>query len=205
MRTMEEYSWMAPALWAASAMFGGAVRLRNRMDDSSLLPQKRLRQPVISIGNLTAGGSGKTPLAIHLGQTIHRLGGTPVLLSRGYGREQRSDIVLAPGNDLNDLSVSSEQLGDEPTLVRRRVTELWLGISANRYRVALAVSRRCADPVFILDDGYQHRKLARDLDMVVIDCTQPLAENHILPRGTLREPWENLGRADMIVILGPVG
>lgn len=193
---------MAPARAAAAALFEAVVRIRNHMYDSALLRQNRLPRPVISIGNLTFGGSGKTPLAIHLAQTVCRLGATPVLLSRGYGRTDQNDLILEPGRE---PAASAERLGDEPALLRRRVPELWLGISADRYAVGLEISALCARPIFILDDGYQHRRLARNLNLLIIDSAQPLAGNRLMPRGSLREPLEYMKRADVILINGGFG
>jgi tetraacyldisaccharide 4'-kinase len=191
--------WLQVGLFLPSLLYEFPVRLRNLLYDVSLLPRRCLPQPVISIGNLTVGGSGKTPLAIYLAQIISRLGGNAVLLSRGYGRETRSPIVLKPGEQVAD---SVRVLGDEPALAHRTIPHLWLGISADRHAVGLEISRRAAKPVFILDDGFQHRRLKRDLDILMIDRTQPLAENRILPLGTLREPLRALHRAGLCIING---
>jgi tetraacyldisaccharide 4'-kinase len=93
-------------------------------------------------------------------------------------------------------------VGDEPALARRHVPTLWLGIDRNRHEVGRLIAGRASSPCFILDDGFQHRRLHRDLDLVVIDASQPLAENHVLPWGTLREPLRGLQRADAIMING---
>ncbi|MGD0307771.1 MAG: tetraacyldisaccharide 4'-kinase [Acidobacteriota bacterium] len=180
-------------------VFQGLVRLRNRMYDLSLLPQVRLSHPVISIGNLTVGGSGKTPFVIHVARTISRMGAVPALLSRGYGREGKAPIILAPGARIPS---PARTLGDEPALVRRHESRLWLGIWSKRYIAGLQISRHAERVCFLLDDGFQHRHLRRDLDLVVIDRTQPLEENRMLPAGTMREPAAGLRRADVVVING---
>jgi len=189
----------APLLFVPGLMFETLVRVRNRMYDASLLPRLRLPHAVISIGNLTLGGSGKTPLVIHLAQTISLFGGTPALLSRGYGRAARSPVVLPPGEDIR---YPAQLLGDEPALVRQHEPKVWLGISPNRYAVGLQIAQHEARPLFILDDGFQHRRLERNLDLLIIDRSQPLASNRVLPRGSLREPLAGLRRADIVVING---
>lgn len=194
----EQHPLLAPPGWFLGVVYEAFVRARNRMYDGGLLHQQRLPHPVISIGNLTMGGSGKTPLVIHLAEIISRAGATPVLLSRGYGRNAKHDAVVEPQQDAS----AADQVGDEPALARRRVPPLWLGISANRHAVGLSISARCAHAVFILDDGYQHRRLARDLNILVIDRSQPLSSNRVVPRGTLREPLRGASRADIVVING---
>jgi tetraacyldisaccharide 4'-kinase len=190
---------LSPLFFVAGLLFEGLVRVRNRMYDACLLPQARLPHPVVSIGNLTVGGSGKTPLVIHLAQTIARIGGTPALLSRGYGRKAKSAVVLPPEEYVR---FPVQLLGDEPALVRQHAPQVWLGISPNRHAVGLQISRRTAQPLFILDDGFQHRRLKRSLDLVIIDRSQPFACNRVLPRGTLREPIAGLRRANIVVING---
>jgi tetraacyldisaccharide 4'-kinase len=180
-------------------VFQGLVRLRNRMYDLSLLPQVRLSHPVISIGNLTVGGSGKTPFVIHVARTISRMGAVPALLSRGYGRAGKARIILAPGAQIPS---PAHTLGDEPALVRRHESRLWLGIWRKRYIAGLEISRQTQRLCFLLDDGFQHRHLKRDMDLVLIDRTQPLEENRMLPAGTMREPVAGLRRADVVVING---
>jgi tetraacyldisaccharide 4'-kinase len=192
---------LAPIFGAAGVMFGGIVRLRNRLYDASILPQRRLPAPVVSVGNLTVGGSGKTPLVIHLAQTVARLAANPVLLSRGYGRTIKADTILEP---FKEIASPERYLGDEPALVRRRLPQLWLGISRNRHALGLAICSRCSHPVFIVDDGFQHRRLHRDLDILVVDRSQPLQANRLLPLGTLREPLQGVRRADIVIINGEI-
>jgi len=186
-------------LFLPGLLYEGVIRGRNRLYDAGLLRQPRLPNPVISIGNLTVGGTGKTPLVAHIARTVSRIGGEPALLSRGYGRAAREPVILAPGDRCRP---AMKLLGDEPALVRRHVPEIWLGISNDRHAVGLRISQRAARLVFILDDGFQHRRLQRDLDVVVIDRSQPLEHNRLMPGGTLREPLTGLRRADLLVING---
>ncbi len=189
---------LSPALLVPGLIVEGIVRARNGLYSRGVLARHRLPRPVISIGNITLGGSGKTPLVIHSAKLLLDLGAQPALLSRGYGRSDVHKVhVLPPGTE---ISSPYSALGDEPALIRRRVPELWLGISKDRFRTARSILRERSDVVFILDDGYQHRRLERTLDIMVIDCSQPLADNHIFPRGTLREPLEYINRAHVIIL-----
>jgi len=193
-------SALAAVTYIPSLTYEAAVRLRERLYSASILPQLQLGGPVISIGNITAGGTGKTPLVIYVAQTLLKLGRIPAVLSRGYGRQKPNQTwILAPGDS---VSSPAKTLGDEPALMRRCLPSVWMGISGNRFRTGTAIAGRQAQAVFVLDDGFQHRRLHRDLDVVVIDRTQPLGANHLLPRGTLREPLSGLRRCQAIVING---
>jgi tetraacyldisaccharide 4'-kinase len=193
--------YIAPALWLPGLLYGAVVACRNRLYASGVFRTRRLGSPVISVGNITLGGSGKTPLVIHIAEVVLSLGGTPVLLSRGYGRRAPGFLrVLGPTE-----AASTSDLGDEPALIRRRCHGIWLAIDPDRYRAARAVEARVAKPVFILDDGFQHRALHRDFDVVIVDATQPLGDNRLFPAGTLREPPSALRRADAVVLNGRAG
>jgi len=147
---------------------------------------------------MTTGGTGKTPLAIYTAKKISELGWTPIILSRGYGRPGSGiERIVSPGEPIKHPVPS---MGDEPALIRRHVPEAWFGISTDRYSVGKMIETRTAKAVFILDDGFQHRKLYRDLDLVIIDPIQTLKSNRMLPRGTLREPVSGLRRSHAIIL-----
>ena len=139
--------------------------------------QVRARAPVISVGNLTAGGAGKTPVAIHLGLRLASRGLRPAILSRGYGRRTRASMQVSPESLVGEV-------GDEPLLMARRGLTVFVG--PRRALLADMAVQRGAD-VLILDDGLQHHALARDLDIVVADASNPFGNGHLLPRGPLRE------------------
>lgn len=188
---------LSPLLFIPGILFEGAVRVRNRMFLMKVLPQHRLPAPVISVGNLTLGGAGKTPVVIFLARTLVQMGAVPALLSRGYGRHSPRDVrIVPPGMEI--LSAASI-LGDEPALIRRSVPGVWLGIAGDRYSSGLRILERRKDAVFILDDGFQHQRLHRDLNIVVIDQSQPFQSNRVFPRGSLREPLSGLRRAQVII------
>ena len=181
-------------------IFEALVRTRNELYAAGWLRQNHLPRPVISIGNLTLGGTGKTPLAIYLAVLLRKLDAAPALLSRGYGRGSQDRIqVIGPDDEPSNLAWRA---GDEPALVRRRVPEIWLGISKDRRAAGERILEKRPDAVFILDDGFQHRNLHRDLDIVMVDRGQPLAANRVFPRGTLREPLAGLQRAQIVLLNG---
>jgi tetraacyldisaccharide 4'-kinase len=167
-------------LWGASLLYGGAVRLRNALYDRHWLRVHRAEVPVVSVGNLTAGGTGKTPCVEHVARFYRGLDLRVAILSRGYG-------AAAGPND--EALVLEDNLPDVPHLQ-----------GANRATLAASAVEELESEVLVLDDGFQHRRLARDLDVVLVDATNPWGHGHLLPRGLLREPGVGLRRADMILL-----
>jgi tetraacyldisaccharide 4'-kinase len=152
--------------------------------------------PVISIGGISAGGTGKTPLVSLIAAYIEQKGYTPILLSRGYGRKTKKVRIISPDEDTNWHSV-----GDEPLMLKKRHRGLWLCIGANRRKAAMKLLKRNPlRPVFIMDDGFQHIRLHRNLDIVTLP--ENIFSDHLIPAGRMREPLESLSRADIICIFG---
>jgi len=209
----------APLSWATllaplSAMYETIVRVRAALYSRGIFKVERLTGAiVISVGNLTTGGTGKTPLvavvarlageelrAMHRAKTGNDLAALRIcVLSRGYGRrEPQRRVVVSDGRQLLADAATG---GDEP----RELAERLQGIAAvisDRDRAAAArwAQQHLGTRVFLLDDGFQHLRLARDLDIVTVDATQPFGGGHLLPRGRLREPVTALRRANLIVI-----
>jgi tetraacyldisaccharide 4'-kinase len=198
---MRTIPWgLAPLICIPGLIFEAVIRVRGFLYSASLIRQRRLPAPVISVGNLTAGGSGKTPLVIYIARRILDLEMNPVILSRGYGRQSPGRVwILPPGTA---AASAARTLGDEPALMRRHLPSVWMGIAKNRFKAGTTIARECDRAVFILDDGFQHRKLHRDLDLVVVDPSQALGSNRMLPWGTLREPLPELRRSHWVVING---
>jgi len=194
---------LASALALPALAYECIVRLRNEFYDQGLLQVHALPRPVISVGNITVGGTGKTPMVILLARLLAQWGFDPVLLSRGYNRRiARASLVVAPRQT---PPPSAEAIGDEPALIRLRNPSIWLGISKDRTRAARQVIPLAAKAVFLLDDGFQHRRLGRDLDIVLVDASQPFRSNRPVPWGTLREPLSSLKRAHLVVCNGMPG
>jgi tetraacyldisaccharide 4'-kinase len=166
---------------------------------AGLLATHRVAAPVLSVGNITTGGTGKTPLVEWLARAVAREGRRVCVLTRGYGRaDVHKRVVVSDGqNVLADVRAS----GDEPFLLAEHLRGL-AAVVADADRVAAArwALRELGSEVFILDDGFQHLRLARDLNIVTIDATAPWGGGHLLPRGRLREPRTGLARADCIVL-----
>ncbi len=170
------------SLGIAACAYGLGVRARNGLYRAGWLKTHRAAAPVVSVGNITAGGTGKTPFAAWLARlmVIHRL--RPAILSRGYGRHE--------GLGLDDENAMLSRLADGVPVV----------VNPDRLKGAETAVREHGADVLILDDGFQHRRLARDLDVVLIDAVWPFGAGRLLPRGLLREPLGGLKRADFLVM-----
>ncbi len=155
---------------------------------------KALPVPVISVGNLSMGGTGKTPVVIAIGKALAERGKRVGILTRGYGRGSAEDLVLRPGQQ-----AERRETGDEAQLFLREGI-FAVGIGGNRYRVGQRLLETAAVDVLLLDDGFQHRGLARDLDLVCVDALRPFPGWNCPPAGWLREPLEALRRADAFVL-----
>jgi tetraacyldisaccharide 4'-kinase len=173
-----------------SAIFGAGVATRNALYDRGVFPVKKLARPVVSIGNISVGGSGKTPFVIALGQLLAERGITFDVLSRGYGRASTGIAVVDP-------SGSPAQFGDEPLLIARKLQAPVI-VGADRYQAGLLAERKFSSKLHLLDDGFQHRRLHRDFDIVLLPKEDQAGS--LLPTGRLREPISALKRTDAIVL-----
>lgn len=163
-----------------------------------LLRARNLNQPVISVGNLTVGGTGKTPLVAMLATLMLKRGLTPAILTRGYHRRRGKRLIaLAPSPS---RFPNPRETGDEPAMLARLLPEVPIVIGASRYEAGLYAEETFRVGVHLLDDGFQHLQLARILDVVALDVTQDFSDCAILPAGRLREPVSALGRAQVIVV-----
>jgi tetraacyldisaccharide 4'-kinase len=173
-----------------TGLYGAATALRNTLFDRGVLPSRRLEQPVVSVGNLSAGGSGKTPFVIALGETLKARGIRFDVLSRGYGRKTRGVLVVETDGNAADF-------GDEPLLIARRLGVPVI-VGESRYEAGLVAERKFQPQLHILDDGFQHRSLVRDFDIVLMTAGD--FDDRLLPSGRLREPLSSLARADAVVL-----
>ena len=173
-----------------AAIYGGVAGARNALYDRGLLGSRQLSGPVISVGNLSAGGSGKTPFVIVLGELLRARGVSFDVLSRGYGRKTRGVLQVDPGGLAQDF-------GDEPLLIARRL-QAHVVVGEDRYQAGRLAESRFGAQMHLLDDGFQHRGLARNFDIVLV--TPEDARDRLLPAGRLREPLRALRRADAVVL-----
>jgi tetraacyldisaccharide 4'-kinase len=172
-----------------SALYGMVVGGKNRLYDAGIRKARKLRGPVISVGNLSVGGSGKTPFVILLGQLLQQRGIPFDVLSRGYGRKSNGVLEIDPNG-------SPDQFGDEPLLIARRLN-CSVVVGESRYHAGLYSENKYGPRLHILDDGFQHRALLRDFDIVLLTAED--IHDRLLPSGRLREPFSSLNRADAIV------
>ena len=173
-----------------SGIYGGVVGARNALYNRSWLRSRSLQGSVISVGNLSAGGSGKTPFVILLGELLKARGVRFDVLSRGYGRKTRGVLLVDPGGLPRDF-------GDEPLLIARRL-QAPVVVGEDRYEAGRFAESRFGAQIHLLDDGFQHRGLSRDFDIVLV--TPEDARDRLLPSGRLREPLRSLRRADAVVL-----
>lgn len=177
-----------------STLFATGVRARNALYDRGTLRARRLQGPTISVGNLSVGGAGKTPFVILLGQLLQARGIIFDVLSRGYGRASRGvGFVAAKG--------SPREFGDEPLLIARHLG-VPVVVGEDRYAAGVAAEQKFGPRLHVLDDGFQHRALARDFDIVLV--TGDDLHDKLLPAGRLREPLAALRRADAVVLSSAV-
>lgn len=185
-------------LYAASGIYGAGVRLRDAGFRAGMLPVKSLPCRVISIGNITAGGTGKTPMAIYMARQLQQMGYRPAVLSRGYkGGAEKTGAVVSDGRSLFS---DSRAAGDEPFLMACKLGGVPVLVGANRYESGMRAVTEFDPDMIILDDAFQHRQLHRDLDLVLIDAKRGFGSGHLLPCGMLREPVSGLARADAVVL-----
>ncbi|HEY6304394.1 MAG TPA: tetraacyldisaccharide 4'-kinase [Terriglobales bacterium] len=173
-----------------TALYSGATALRNTMFDRGVLSSRRLEKPVVSVGNLSVGGSGKTPFVIAIGGLLKARGIQFDVLSRGYGRKTRGVRVVETDGKVADF-------GDEPLLIARQLGVPVI-VGESRYEAGRVAERKFQPQLHILDDGFQHRSLARDFDIVLMG--EDDFDDRLLPSGRLREPLSSLQRADAIVL-----
>ena len=177
---------MRPLLLALTPIYRLGVHRRNRRFETDKVTVSKVDVPVISVGNLTTGGTGKTPLVIWLCRQIRHLDLRVAIVSRGYGAAKNRDRTSKPNDEAMELG---QRLPDVPHLQ-----------APNRVGSARIAIEELETEALVMDDGFQHRALARDLDIVVVDATEPFGFGYLLPRGLLREPVKNIARADFVVL-----
>lgn len=181
-------------------MFGEITRRRRRWYETNPAARYRLAQPVISVGSLSVGGSGKTPVVAYLAQLLLAGGERPSILSRGYRRRDRVDGVVVV-RDADGLRADLSRAGDEPMMLARRLDGVAVVVSPNRHLAGRLAEMRLGCSVHLLDDGFQHLRLERDVDLLVVR-PEELEQPRLLPFGRLREPIDALAHADALLVTG---
>ncbi|MGA8180790.1 MAG: tetraacyldisaccharide 4'-kinase, partial [Desulfobacterales bacterium] len=182
----------------ASKVYGGAAKLKRIFYEKSILKSKKLSCPVVSIGNITAGGTGKTPMAIYVANIARDLGYKVAIISRGYkGKAEKNGGIVSDGKA---LLMTAEIAGDEPYMMAARLRDVPIIVGKNRFKAGRLAIRKFEPDILVLDDGFQHLKLQRDLDLVLLDYRKPFGNGHLLPRGVMREPASALSCAAAIIL-----
>ena len=184
------------------SLFTGPYRfatcIRTRLYERGWLPQRRLPRPVVSVGNLTVGGTGKTPMAMWVAEKLLEQGKKPGILSRGYRRRSQREFLLV--SDGTSILAGPHEAGDEPYLMATRCPGVVVAVGADRYALGRWVLGLVPIDCFILDDGFQHLALDRDVNLLLVDSSDSEGMRELLPVGRLREPLAEAGRASDIVL-----
>jgi tetraacyldisaccharide 4'-kinase len=182
------------------SLYAAVARGRRRWYESNPARRRVLERPVVSVGSLSAGGSGKTPVAAYVARLLRDAGERPAILSRGYARRAPSDGVTVV-RDFADVRADVEQAGDEPMMLARVLEGVAVVVDADRYLAGRLAEGRLGATVHLLDDGFQHLQLARDIDLLVMDASE-LDGAATFPSGRLREPVAAATRADALLLSG---
>ncbi len=187
--------------------------IRKWLYSSGVFKTRKLPYPVICVGNLTTGGTGKTPAVIAITRIINNMGNNPpipplekggkggfrvAILSRGYKRKSKVPVLLV--SDGKTILTTPEAAGDEPYLMASSLKNVPVVVGADRYKSGIYSAEHTGANIFILDDGYQHLQLHRDINILLIDASNPYGNGHLLPKGILREPLNGISRADCVIV-----
>jgi tetraacyldisaccharide 4'-kinase len=185
------------------SLYGQVMRLRRRGVERHPQRQRRLARPVISIGNLSVGGTGKTPVVAALAARLIAAGHRPAILSRGYARTDAVDGVVVV-SDGSAIRATVDRSGDEPLMLARQVPKAIVCVSPDRHLAGTLAEQQLGCTVHLLDDGFQHLELARNLDVLVTTIGE-IPNGRVLPAGRLREPIEAAARAHFLVVSDATG
>ena len=180
-----------------SFIYGSLVDIRNFFYETNILSTKSLNCKVISIGNITVGGSGKTPTVEYLSNLLQSKGHKVGIISRGYKRKSKSTLVVTDGKK---KPKSWEHVGDEPFLLAHKLENIPIVVGTSRYKAGCMMIEKFHPDVILIDDGFQHLSLHRDLDIVLVNSKDKRSDHKLIPSGKLREPISNLTKADLIII-----
>ena len=170
--------------------------IRNFFYDIKLIKIKKFNKPVIGVGNITTGGTGKTPMVIEIAKILIKLNKRPIIISRGYKRRSKGTVIVS---DNNNILESVDNSGDEPFLIAKKLKNIPIIVDKNRYRAIQISSQKFNFDIVILDDSFQHRKIFKDLNLVMINYQEKDKNYSLLPVGRLRETYSSLKRADLIM------
>ena len=173
------------------------IWVRNLFYDIGVLPSKELPCKVVSIGNISLGGTGKTPAVIALAKYFQKQAVSVAILSRGYGRKTKKTVLVTDGNEIQS---DWQSVGDEAFLIAHSLISIPVVVDKNRFRGGNFLIKNYNPDIIILDDAFQHRRIKRDIDIVLLNCIETLENHRLIPFGNLREPLGQLKRADIIIL-----
>jgi tetraacyldisaccharide 4'-kinase len=186
-----------PVFYLPAKLYEAGVRGRAWLYEQAWLEQRRLPAPVLSVGNLTVGGTGKTPCVAWLANFLQASGQAVAILSRGYKRTSQGRVEVSDGKT---ILCEAAAAGDEPYLLAQSCPGVRVVVDQDRFAAGQWLAERAAVTVFLLDDGYQHLRLRRDLNLLLVDATDELAAARMVPFGRLREPLAAMRRADAVIV-----
>lgn len=187
-------------LFIFSVIYGFLINARIALYKKSIFKQKKLSCKVISVGNITVGGTGKTPMTIYLAQMLTGLGYKVAVVSRGYrGKYEKKGGIVSNGKK---VFIGPELSGDEPFMMAAKLKNIPIIVGQNRYESGLTAIKDFNVDIVLLDDGFQHIKLFRDINILLLDHSRPFGNLHLIPRGILREPVKSVKRADTFLFTG---
>jgi len=184
-------------LYPMSMIYKFLIFIRNLLFKNNLLNKKSLSCKVVSVGNISIGGSGKTPMVEYLSKYFQKKGNKVGIISRGYKRNSKETLIVTDGKIKPN---SWEKFGDEPYLLAHNLNNVPIVVSKSKYEAGMILINRFNTEIIIIDDGFQHRSLHRDLDIVLINSKDKYENHRILPMGQLREPFKNISRSDLIIL-----
>ena len=196
----EKDTGLAKFLTAVSKIYGPVMDCRAKLYNQGALRKKSIPCKVISIGNLTLGGSGKTPMAIYAAKLLKQKGLKAAVVSRGYGGNIESSNAIGIVSDGKQMFLGPDQAGDESFLMATKLGGIPVLVGKNRYAAGMLACKKFDPDIVILDDAYQHLAIHRDLNILLLDAGKPFGNLHIFPRGNLREPVKQVQRADAIIL-----
>jgi tetraacyldisaccharide 4'-kinase len=193
--------------WLPATLYELAVRLRVAVYETSYRTPRRLEAVVISVGNITLGGTGKTPLVEYIARYLRSQDRRVAILTRGYGRRSAGMQTLNAGGPATDTDASRQasatsysETGDEPLMLARALPDVPIVIHKDRFQAGQWAASALGADVLVLDDAYQHLRLARDLNILLIDASDPFGGFKMVPFGRLREPLYGIKRADVVIV-----
>jgi len=185
-------------LFIVSLVYGGLIKIRTEAYKQGIIKSKKLPCKVISIGNITVGGTGKTPMTIYVAELVQRLGYVVAVISRGYkGELEKIGGIVSNGKT---VLMGSEKAGDEPFMLAGRLKNIPVIVGKDRFEAGMQAVKKFNPDVIVLDDAFQHLKLKRDINLVLLDAKRPFGNSNLLPRGILREPLSSLSRSNAFIL-----